>query len=248
VAAFYQSANLNYIFVFQNLFNRILTKTGNTGLCLLLIFLLFLSFSIPKKLQAQTENNQIVGIHGILMSSDTAQPIADAQVFSRNNYLGSFSDSSGRFYITVNRHDSIMFYSLGYLTKIVPITDSMLQLPEPDTFYMSLDTILIHEVIIHAFWDYHTFKQMLIHMMPAKSSYDVTDDLKKRPLLYKDREGKVILFSPIQTLYNLLNQRAVLQRRLIHNRKMYNRKMIKLGRPQDTIPVKLDYMRDKLRE
>ena len=225
-----------------------MTKTVNKPLYFSFVILLFLLFFTQSSLQAQTEKDSVIGIHGILMSSDTVQPVADAQIFSRNNYLGSFSDTSGRFFITVARNDSIMFASLGYITKIVPVTDSLLQLPQPVTFYMALDTVLIHEVIIRGFWDYETFKQMLIHMTPAQSSYDVTDDLKKRPLLYKQRESSVSLFSPIQSLYNLLNQRAVIQRRLIHNRRMYNRKMIKLGRPQDTIPTTLDYIKDKLRE
>ncbi len=246
--AFFKGANLNYIFVFQNLLSINLSKNVNKPLYFSFVILLFLMFFIRSSLYAQTENDSIVGIHGILMSSDTAEVIADAQIFSRNNYLGSFSDTSGRFFITVARNDSIMFASLGYITKIIPVTDSLLSLPQPITFYMDLDTILIHEIIIHGFPDYRTFKEMLIMMKPAKSSYDITDDLKRRPLLYKQRQGSIILFSPIQTLYNLLNQRAVIQRRLIHNRKAYNRRMIKLGRPQDTIPVTLDYIKDKLRE
>ncbi len=225
-----------------------MTKTRNKAPFFTFFFLLLSVFFKPYTTQAQTQNDSIIGIHGILMSSDTARPIADAQIFSRNNYLGSFSDTSGRFFITVDRHDSIMFYSLGYITEILPVTDSLLQLPQPIVFHMALDTILIHEVIIHAFWDYETFKQMLIHMTPAESSYNIAEDLKKRPLLYKEREGHFYLFSPIQSLYDLLNQKAVIQRRLIHIRKAYNRRMIKLGRPQDTIPTRLDYMRDKLRQ
>ena len=182
------------------------------------------------------------------MSSDTLEPVPDAQILSHDNYLGSFSDTSGRFYITVSRDDSLMFSSLGYITKIVPVTDSLLQLKQPITFYMTLDTVLIHEIVIHAFWDYQTFKQMIIHMKPAQSSYDISKDLEKRPLLYRARQGSFSVFSPIQSLYNLLNEKAVVQRKLIHNRKMYNRKMIKLGRPQDTIPTTLDYMRDKIRQ
>ncbi len=225
-----------------------MTKTENRGYYFTFFFLLLTVFFKPYATQAQTQNDSIVGIHGILMSSDSAGPIADAQIFSRDTYFGSFSDTTGRFFITVSRNDSIMLYALGYITKIIPVTDSLLQQPQPVVFHMALDTILIHEVIIHAYWDYHTFKQMLIHMTPAESSYDITNDLKKRPLLYKEREGHIYLFSPIQTLYNLLNQKAVIQRRLIHIRKMYNRRMIKLGRPQDTIPTRLDYMQDKLRQ
>ncbi len=249
--AFYQAANINYIFVFQNNLTLNLRKTKNIRLSFAffsLVFLLLLVFTAQSRLQAQTESANVVGIYGILMSSDTLRPIPDAQIFSRDNYLGSFSDTTGRFYITVSRNDSIMFSSLGYITEIIPVTDSLLHRKQPITFYMTLDTILIHEIVIHAFWDYETFKQMIIHMKPAQSSYDITEDLKRRPLLYKARRGSFNLFSPIQSLYNLLNERAVVQRRLIHNRRMYNRKMIKLGRPQDTIPTTLDYMRDKIRE
>jgi len=250
-AAFYQAANINYIFVFQNILTINLRKIRNIRLSFTffsLVFLLLLVFTAQSRLQAQTESANVVGIYGILMSSDTLRPIPDAQIFSRDNYLGSFSDTTGRFYITVSRNDSIMFSSLGYITEIIPVTDSLLHRKQPITFYMTLDTVLIHEIVIHAFWDYETFKQMIIHMKPAQSSYDITEDLKRRPLLYKARQGSLNLFSPIQSLYNLLNQRAVVQRRLIHNRRMYNRKMIKLGRPQDTIPTTLDYMRDKIRE
>jgi hypothetical protein len=209
--------------------------------------LLFLALFFYHPLHAQTEKT-VTGIFGILMSSDTTQPVADAQIFSRDNYLGSFSDDSGRFYISVMPHDSLMFASLGYITRIIPVTDSLLRLKQPITFYMSLDTVLINEVVIHAFWDYRTFKQMLIHMTPAQSSYDITNDLNKRPLLYKQRETRISVFSPIQSLYNLLNQKAVIQRRLIHNREKYNREMIRLGRPQDTVPVKMDYIREKIRQ
>ncbi len=212
------------------------------------VFFLFLVFVMQSRLHAQTKNANIVGISGILMSADSLHAIPDAQIFSRDNYLGSFSDINGRFYITVARNDSIMLASLGYSTRIIPITDSILQMKQPITFYMALDTVLIHEIVIHAFWDYETFKQILIHMKPAQSSYDISEDLNKRPLLYKQRQGSFDLFSPIQSLYNLLNKKAVIQRRLLHDRKMYNRKMIKLGRPQDTVPSTLDYMRDKIRQ
>ncbi len=212
------------------------------------VFFLFLVFVIQSRLYAQIKNADIVGISGVLMSSDSLHAIPDAQIFSRDNYLGSFSDTNGRFYITVAPNDSIMLASLGYSTRIIPITDSILQMKQPITFYMTLDTVLIHEIVIHAFWDYETFKQMLIHMKPAQSSYDISEDLNKRPLLYKQRQGSFDLFSPIQSLYNFFNKKAVIQRKLLHDRRMYNRKMIKLGRPQDTIPSTLDYMRDKIRQ
>jgi len=98
--AFYQAANINYIFVFQNNLTLNLRKTKNIRLSFAffsLVFLLLLVFTAQSRLQAQTESANVVGIYGILMSSDTLRPIPDAQIFSRDNYLGSFSDTTGGF-------------------------------------------------------------------------------------------------------------------------------------------------------
>ncbi len=209
------------------------------------VFLLFLVFAIQEGLHAQTEKSGIVGIFGIVMSADSMGPVPNAQILSQDNYLGTFSDDSGRFFITVNLNDSIMISSLGYNTRIIPVTDSILQLKQPIKFYMTLDTVLMHEIVIHGYWNYRTFKQMLINMKPAKSSFNVSEALKRQPLLYLKPNIGFAIFHPIQALYDLFNKRAVLQRRLIRDRKIYNRNMIKLGRPQDTIPTKPDYLRNK---
>lgn len=193
---------------------------------------------------AQQSKYRLVELSGIVLSADSLKSVADAQILSKKNFLGSFSDTLGRFNIIVSSDDSLMFSSLGYVRKIVPITDSILALPQPVIFTMTLDTVLIHEIVIHAFWDYETFKQMVLHMKPAPY-IDIKKELEKNPLLYQQPTQSLTIKGPVQALYDLLNQKAVIQRKLINNRKAYNRKMIRLGRPEDTIPTTLDYMLEK---
>jgi len=208
----------------------------------LLIFLCL--FVFQGNLKAQNKKAELMEISGILLSADSLQAVADAQILSKDNYVGSFGDTLGRFNIVVNPGDSLMFSSLGYQTKVVPVTDSLLSLPQPITFRMVLDTVLIHEIVIHAFWNYETFKFMVTHMKPAPY-YDLKKELDQNPLLYKEPNQAFTVGGPIQALYNWLNKKAVLQRKLIRNRRAYNQKMIDLGRPQDTIPSKPEYMQEK---
>jgi hypothetical protein len=208
------------------------------------LIVLFMVLLVSAAGVAQQSKYRLVELSGIVLSADSLKSVADAQILSKKNFLGSFSDTLGRFNIIVSSDDSLMFSSLGYVRKIVPITDSILALPQPVIFTMTLDTVLIHEIVIHAFWDYETFKQMVLHMKPAPY-IDIKKELEKNPLLYQQPTQSLTIKGPVQALYDLLNQKAVIQRKLINNRKAYNRKMIRLGRPEDTIPTTLDYMLEK---
>lgn len=210
------------------------------------VVIIFLSpFIFLGNLKAQNKKTELIEISGILLGADSLHPVADAQILSKDNYVGSFSDTLGRFNIVVNPGDSLMFSSLGYQAKVVPVTDSLLSLPQPVTFRMALDTVLIHEIVIHAFWSYETFKYMVTHMKPAPY-YNLKKELDQNPLLYTKPNQAFTAGGPVQALYNWLNAKAVLQRKLIRNRRAYNQKMIELGRPQDTIPSKPEYMQEKL--
>ena len=193
----------------------------------------------------QHEEPELIELTGVLLSSDSLKPIPDAEIYSRENFLGTFTDSTGHFNVAVVLGDTLLFSSLGYSDRMVAINDSILSMKSPARFYMSLDTVLINEVVIHAFWDYRTFKQMIINMKPQTHPFDVSKDLEKNPLLYKDPSTGFTAGGPVQALYNIFNAKAVMQRQLIRNRRQYNRNMIKLGKIQDTIPTIPDYMREK---
>lgn len=209
------------------------------------LFLLMCA-NLPLLLMGQQhEERDIIGLNGVLLTSDSLKPIPDAEVFSRENFLGTFTDSKGNFTLAVVLGDTLLFSSMGYSDKLVVVNDSLLAIKPPVKIFMSLDTLEISEVVIHAFWNYSRFRQKILNMKSRTYPFDISKDLKKYPLLYKKPSTGISAEGPVQLLYNLFNAQAVLQRRLIRDRKAYNRNMIKLGRPQDTIPSTPDYMREK---
>jgi len=209
-----------------------------------LFLLLCANFPIMLLGQQQQKSNPIE-LTGVLLSSDSLQPIPDAEVYSRQNVLGTFTDSNGNFSIAVVLGDTLLFSSLGYGNMEVAVDDRLLSLKPPIRFYMKLDTIQMQEVIIHAHWNYRIFKQRILDMKMQTHPLNWFNNPKIKPAHQKPYDEGFHLFSPIQSMYNIFNPQAVLQRKLIRNRRAYNKNMIKLGRPQDTIPSTPGYMRGK---
>ncbi len=209
-----------------------------------LTILLFLSFIFFNTVYAQNPDSLYFDLTGRIVSSDSLKPVYDAHVISKFNKWGTISDDDGYFRMLVNPDDSILISSMGYVKRIIHITDSIRNLPQPVVFKLDIDTILIHEVVIHGFWDYRTFKQMVINMKPLDLSR-FYPDMDADPLKYVEPTHALTMKGPVQALYDVFNRNARLQRKLIKNRKEYNRLMRNLGREKDTIPAIPEHMQEK---
>lgn len=210
------------------------------------ILIMLVCANLPLLMMGQQHGDpDVIALRGVLLSSDSLKPIPDAEVFSRENYMGTFTDSKGNFTLAVVLGDTLLFSSMGYSDKLLAVNDSLLALKPPVRILMSLDTIQISVVVIHAFPTYSQLKQRILKMKSKNLPFDIYKDLENNPLLYKEPSTGYTMEGPVQFFYDLFNARAVLQRDLIRNRRAYNRNMIRLGRPQDTIPSMPDYMREK---
>ncbi len=209
------------------------------------IAILFLLVTMPGTLLfAQYSPENLFDLTGQVVSSDSLEPIPNVHILSKNNRWGTISNEDGFFRMLVSNDDSVLISSMGYSRKIVWINDSIRQLKQPVRFTLDRDTILIHEVVIRGFWDYRTFKQMIISMKPMdlKQFYP---DMDADPLLYYNPPHALVMKGPVQALYDAFNKTARLERKLIKNRKEYNQLMINLGREKDTIPSIPEHMREK---
>jgi len=206
-------------------------------ICLTLI----LSTATSSLSAQQANKKNLCSLDAVLLTSDSLLPVFDAHIISKRMLWGNISNKNGRFKMLVDSHDTLMITSIGFASKIFFVTDSVCSTPSPDTILMEKDTILINEVIIHAYWDYETFKQMIVEM-PSMDISQFYPDMTKDPLMYQ-QPGPYTIGGPIQALYNVFNRSARLQRKLIRNRREYNKIMIQMGRPQDTIPAIPEHMR-----
>ncbi len=186
-------------------------------------------------LQAEILPDSLLILEGRIVSSDSLLPISNVHIISKENHWGTVANDNGQYKMYVSPGDSVLFTSIGFSPLIVFIDDTIIANASQSFILMEKDTVLINEVIIRAYWDYETFKQLIINMEPLDIS-QFYPEWEGTELLYKPTTPRPF-GGPIQGLYNLLNKDARLQRKLVKNRKQYNEIMIRMGRPEDTIPV-----------
>jgi hypothetical protein len=191
---------------------------------------------------AQREIDSLYILDAVILTSDSLLPVVNAHVISKFNRWGTISNKQGRFKLYVQDDDSVLITSIGFSPLILQMDAAILSSDNILEIKLPKDTITINEVIIRAYFDYPTMKQIVINMQPIDLSQFYPDwtntgllYLEPRPMSFK---------GPIQALYDVLNRSARLQRKLIRNRKEYNEIMRQMGRYLDTIPAKPEHMQE----
>ncbi len=115
------------------------------------IFLLFyLAFPASARGRFPTENDttQFIAIRGIVLNSETREPVVFASIFIRGTNIGTVSNSNGRFLIKIPyrfRNRELVFSSIGYKThSVAPATLNKLT----NKVYLTPAVIPIKEVVI----------------------------------------------------------------------------------------------------
>ncbi len=197
-----------------------------------LFALLFLVVTVSS-VYSQRLTDSLWVLHGKVITSDSALPLHNAHILSKFNHWGTISNEDGEFKMWVSPNDSVMISSIGFSPLILQI-DSSVVANKPYNIEMGKDTVLINEIIIHAFWDYRTFKNLIVNMEPLNLD-NFYPEWEGTELMYLEPRPFAIK-GPIQALYDVFNKSAQLRRQLIRNRREYNQLMIQMGRPNDTIP------------
>lgn len=206
---------------------------------LLLIGIMFVFASA--RLEAQERHY----IHGQLLTADSLLPLPNAHVISKYTRRGTISDQHGHFSITTRTNDSLLLTSVGFEKKIVHIPDSLIDAPYRFVMFMHKDTVRMEEVVVRSFYDWETFKYLMVNMKPV-DPVDlewIYEELERS--LTEIRPAPVTIGGPIQALYNVLNRTARLQRQMERNRRLYNLQLIQAGRIKDTIPALPPHLREK---
>lgn len=200
-------------------------------------------FACTVKVNGQQQKSNLKLLEGVILTADSLKPILNAHIISKLNLWGTISDENGKFNLLIRYHDSILITSIGYRPIILFIEDTLSKDLKNFPVLMKQDTVLINEVIIRGFWDYRTFKQLIINMEPLDMGnfYEVADGIKKE-LDYNPAYSGIK--GPVQALFDQFNKNARLERKLLKNRQDYNRLMIQMGRIQDTIPAIPEHMQE----
>ncbi|HMM12382.1 MAG TPA: hypothetical protein PKE03_09850 [Bacteroidales bacterium] len=196
-------------------------------------FLILLLFAIPF---APAFAQEVMRIEGIVMSSDSLLPQKNVHIISRMTRSGTISDENGRFTLRVLPVDTVFFSAIGFRRRIVPFDLSFLRTGESWKVLLTKDTVTMDEVVIRSFYDWPTFRHMFVKMPSIKpvNLESINEELKD--ILLYVQPAPMTIKGPIQTLYDLFNDMARLQRRLERNRRAYNQQLIREGRYDELIP------------
>jgi hypothetical protein len=186
-------------------------------------------------------------ILGKIVTSDSLLPISNTHVISKMGHCGTISNRDGVFLIPARMVDTLWVSCLGYARKLIPVDSTL----EVDTMQIVLerDTIVLKEVTVFPFYDYKTFKQMIIDM-PSKpvprEIQKLNEELagmqsgrKRDP--YFNFENGGFTASPIQYMYDHFNPSVRRQNKLLRNRRMFNEILREQGRTDELLPDSMDY-------
>lgn len=186
-------------------------------------------------------------ILGKIVTSDSLLPVRNTHVISKMAHCGTISNRDGLFFITAKSVDTLWVSCIGFARRLIPVDSTM----DIDTMTIVLhrDTITLREVTVFPFYDYQTFKQMIIDM-PSKplprEIQRLNEELagmktgKKRDP-YFNMENMGFTASPIQYMYDKFNASARRQNKLLRNRRMFNEILKEQGRTDELLPDSMDY-------
>lgn len=202
-------------------------------------------------LYAQAEDSLALDLKlpvlGKVVTSDSLLPIRNTHVISKMGHCGTISNRDGVFYILARPVDTLWVSCIGYGRRLIPVDTTL----AVDTLQIVLtpDTIMLKEVTVFPFYDYNTFKQMIIEM-PSKpipreiqrlndELADMRSGRKRDP--YFNIENGGFTASPLQYIYDHYNPSVRRQNKLLRNRKMFNEILREQGRLDELLPDSMDY-------
>lgn len=219
------------------------------------LLILLVVFEVVLKTFAQGEDafdfKDKLPILGKIVASDSLLPVRNTHVISKMAHCGTISNRDGIFFIPAKTVDTLWVSCIGYGRLLIPVDSTMADI---DTMRIVLhpDTITLKEVTVLPFYDYNTFKQMIINMpskpMPRELQR-LNEELAgmksgRKRNQYANFENGGITASPIQYLYDKYNASARRQNKLLRNRRMFNDILREQGRTDELLPDSMDYSID----
>ena len=211
-----------------------------------LLILAFLSLCVTAFAQNNADDQGRRPYYGFVISAGTREPIRNTHVISKMAHCGTITNMQGKFVIPAKGVDTLWVSCIGYSRRLIAIDSTMAA--GRDTLLIALrsDTIMLREVVVMPFYDYETFKEMLITMPSIETPRELQRLEEDLDNLWMNRapagNGMVtVTANPIQFLYDKYNKSARRQAKLLRNRRMYNEVLREQGRTDELLPDSLDY-------
>lgn len=204
--------------------------------CWVLIASLSLFYSVSSIAQEHT-----IEITGEIIDSETNDPVPYVHVVNKKAALGTVSNTEGRFWITMDKTDTLLFSAIGFETfaftlKKEVTTDKMVV-----TIAMNLSTMELEPVKVFAFRDEAALKKALIN---TKVPLDENQRGIQLPGFYYGprKEVKPSLGNPISFIASKFSKEIKEQKKLAEVEQEYEYQKVIKAKYNQHVVIKLTGM------
>jgi hypothetical protein len=126
------------------------------------VYVLFFHLVLLNNSRAQALLSPASAFHGRIIDDSTRQSVAYSHLFNESKRIGAISDETGTFKIMAKQGDTIIFSAVGYLHKVVVLSDSC----KGNNNLITLTPVFydIEEVSVVAYGDYEDFKKAFLQL------------------------------------------------------------------------------------
>ncbi|QMU27313.1 carboxypeptidase-like regulatory domain-containing protein [Adhaeribacter radiodurans] len=179
------------------------------------IFLLFLisgSFFIGR---AQAQQSTNIQINGSVIAASTKKPLANITVISKRLWRGTITNELGQFRITTLPGDTLYFRSVGYKTKMYPVTSST---PDETSITINLEegNVMLEEIEVTIGPDYEKVNRYLRNQKKKPEPRAVVKPAPPKPV-YEEKvftPPPASVANPISFIYDQLSKEGRDRRKL----------------------------------
>lgn len=181
-----------------------------------LLYIVILSTAVLcNDIKAQQKKSNL--IMGKIVSSENKSPVTYAMIINTTSKQNVYSDSLGYFSIPVSINDTLMFTRIGFFTKEMQISESLINLKKVHLIELNERSYELNAVSINNLGTYQDFKYKVIHSELPKDENQINPAITKalnEKVVVLQPQANISLGSPVTALYNLLSKEGKSLRKL----------------------------------
>jgi hypothetical protein len=178
--------------------------------------LVTLSLFTVQQSYCQVSEQKSLSIRARLVSNKSHRGVGFAHITNKSNQTVALSDSAGIFSIAAHRNDTLFLISLGYYSKYVMVTDSLISPIRIPEITMTEQVYALKQIDLYLPKTYREFKLAVLNVKVndvEKSKPKAWQFPGALPKLANDRFS-IPLGGPVTALYTLFSKEAKAMKRL----------------------------------
>ncbi|UII20350.1 carboxypeptidase-like regulatory domain-containing protein [Fulvivirga ligni] len=183
-----------------------------------------------------------IEITGRIIDSETNEPVPYVHVINKTVNKGVVSNTEGRFWVTMDKSDTLVFSSIGFESYAYTIKEDVATDKIDITIALNMSTMELQPVKVFAFRDEKALKQAILNMQVPIGAGD-----DKEPVIatgfvrpkWTSAEGGISMGGPFSAIYNKVSKEAKEKKKLQQFQRSYDRQLLAKSKYNEKVVIEL---------